>query len=391
MLKKRLYLVLTLILIGLVPLPAHAQDDPWPTINALLDQVDTALQNGNLVAAQSLVVGVNVLLTADLAAECPAVSTANALLTSITTAPDIPTAQALFDTATTALAECPGAAVGTGGIGGTGGSGGIGGSGSTTGTGDQFVNPPAVISNTEWTPVFYEFDEIQMAMVPPGCFTMGDDDGDRNESPEIEFCFEEAFWIDVTEVTNSQFGGRGDCGFSDAGDEPRNCLQWRDARDFCASRGGSLPTEAQWEYAIGGPDDLDFPWGDVFLDDNLVFNDNSNNEAATVGSRPLGVSWVGAQDMLGNVWEWTSTIYNTTDFPYPYVADDGREILNADESDQRVIRGGAFNTNPFFLRSGVRQGANIDAEDGTVGFRCVLPLNPEIEEEAVAPTATPAQ
>jgi formylglycine-generating enzyme required for sulfatase activity len=78
---------------------------------------------------------------------------------------------------------------------------------------------------------------------------------------------------------------------------------------------------------------LIYPWGNIFIADNVVFIGNAS-DIAEVGSHPEGASWVGAMDMAGNIWEWTSTLY----FSYPYRADDGRE--NIDDIDGlRILRG----------------------------------------------------
>src|SRR5258708_22144499 len=55
--------------------------------------------------------------------------------------------------------------------------------------------------------------------------------------------------------------------------------------------------------------------------DNAVYKDNYNNLIADGGSKPNGKSWLGALDMAGNIWQWTSSIYKS----YPYKPDDGRE------------------------------------------------------------------
>ncbi|GIL11577.1 MAG: hypothetical protein BroJett038_02970 [Chloroflexota bacterium] len=86
--------------------------------------------------------------------------------------------------------------------------------------------------------------------------------------------------------------------------------------------GGALPTEREWEYAARGPDGLDYPWGDAFdgtwlnfCDKNCVYSwretsvDDGYAQTAPVGSYVSGASWVGALDMSGNIWEWTSSLY----------------------------------------------------------------------------------
>ena len=113
-----------------------------------------------------------------------------------------------------------------------------------------------------------------------------------------------------------------------------------------------LPSEAEWEYAARGPDSLLFPWGNEFDRPVLNFCDlrcgspgadsgASDGYALTgpVGSYPGGASWVGALDMAGNLWEWTSGL----PYDYPYRADDGREVgAEVDSSSFRTLRGGAW-------------------------------------------------
>ena len=132
-----------------------------------------------------------------------------------------------------------------------------------------------------------------MVLVPVGCFMMGSSDGKADEAPVHEVCFDAPFWIDVYEVTNAQFGTSGQF---DGDDRPREMMNWQRALAYCQSRGARLPTEAEWEYAARGPDSLIYPWGNAFIADNVVYFLNSENRTWDVGSRPQGVSWVGAYD-----------------------------------------------------------------------------------------------
>jgi formylglycine-generating enzyme required for sulfatase activity len=206
-------------------------------------------------------------------------------------------------------------------------------------------------------------------LVPPGCFMMGNDEGRRDERPMHEQCFEAPFWIGQTEVTNGQYGSQG---AFEGDDRPRENLTWFEARDFCAARGLRLPTEAEWEYAARGPDNLLYPWGSELIEENLVFDRNSGNQTAPVGSRPAGISWVGALDMSGNVLEWMSTIHR----PYPYQADDGREDV-ADTTAERVQRSGWGSYIDFGASAPIRFRALPDARDWFVGFRCAQGYQPE--------------
>lgn len=223
--------------------------------------------------------------------------------------------------------------------------------------------PDYITRNADWTPVIETFDDVEMVQVPEGCFEMGHDEGRRDERPAHNVCFDAPFWIDRYEVTNALYGTAGNFG---GDDRPRENLTWFEARDFCASREARLPTEAEWEYAASGPDNLIYPWGNELIEDNLVFDRNSNNETAPVGSRPEGASWVGALDMAGNVWEWVSSAYT----PYPYDASDGRENLD-DVETLRVYRGGLGSYIDFGTGTATRFRKAPDERDWFIGFRCV--------------------
>ncbi len=264
--------------------------------------------------------------------------------------------------------------------------------------------PEPVTANDDWEPVVQEFDSVEMVLVPPGCFMMGSTDEQigaaieeceeemsqsncnhvwfEAEGPQHEICFDEPFWIDRYEVTNAQFAAFGGVAERESrwGDDdlPRENITWFEAYDFCALRDARLPTEAEWEYAARGPDGLIFPWRDEFdgarvnfCDQNCTFywadetHDDGYANTAPVGSYEDGICWVGAYDMSGNEWEWVSTIYRD----YPYVADDGRNSNN-DTSSDRMLRGGSWGLNDFFLRAAFRHWNPPDLRYFTIGFRC---------------------
>lgn len=220
-----------------------------------------------------------------------------------------------------------------------------------------------VTRNANWTPVERDFDGVTMVLVPVGCFDMGSNDGDGDEQPIHEICFDEPFWIDKYEVTNEDYGSIGCSAWSSDPDQARNCVNWFDTSDFCEAREARLPTEAEWEYAARGPDSLVYPWGNDFVANNVVGSSNSGDQTAPVGSRPGGASWVGAMDMSGNLLEWTSSLY--VDYPYG----DGHES-NSDISNPRVLRGGSFSYSSNGLRSAVRFGSFPDDGSSGLGFRC---------------------
>lgn len=244
-----------------------------------------------------------------------------------------------------------------------------------------------------WEPVSETFDGVAMVLVPPGCFMMGSDQGEPNERPFHEVCFDEAFWIDRYEVTNAQYARCVEAGACEAtptsdlspgADQPLVRVSWVEAQAYCQWRGGRLPTEAEWEYAARGPDSRVYPWGDAWdgmranaCDVNCTWEtadlsvDDGYQVSAPVGSFPQGASWVGAQDMSGNTLEWTSTLYDEERFPYPYRADDGREDAG-DPSTVRVVRGGAMFHTADVLRAAMRLPFGPWQRSGMTGMRCAL-------------------
>jgi formylglycine-generating enzyme required for sulfatase activity len=229
-----------------------------------------------------------------------------------------------------------------------------------------------VTRNADWEPVIEEKNGVRMALVPVGCFQMGSEDGGSDESPVHEVCFDEPFWIDVYEVTNEQYGeaASGCTDWSSDDNQPRICISWTDSLAHCESRGARLPTEAEWEYAARGPNELVYPWGNTFEADNVVYTENDPGGTAPVGSKPGGVSWVGAFDLSGNVWEWVNDWYDSG--YYGTLADGVINPQGPDTGNARVLRGGSWFDSSFVVRAANRYGYIPSNGYGNLGFRCAL-------------------
>jgi formylglycine-generating enzyme required for sulfatase activity len=262
--------------------------------------------------------------------------------------------------------------------------------------------------NDDWESYIetFTFDNgvsIDLALVPGGCFRMGND-SEAHEGADDggEQCFDEPFWIGRYELTNAEYMQCVDVGACDgpydfgadfnAPDQPVVGVDWFMARQYvewlseASGLSFSLPTEAEWEYAARGPDAWFYPWGNNFdgvrlnyCDSNCAYGwresavDDGYETTAPSGSySPAGDSWVAVADMAGNVWEWTSTIFRD----YPYDPGDGRENP-ADTSSGLVARGGSWG----YGRSGVHAASRysispVNGVDGA-GLRVVCrPLSP---------------
>ena len=193
------------------------------------------------------------------------------------------------------------------------------------------------------------------------------------------------FAIDRTEVTNGEYAdfvketghppppGVWDGARPKAGEErlPVSNVTYEDARAFAAwrsKRDGAtyrLPTEEEWEYAArGGDSGRAYPWGAEW---SAGYANLGGAGAAPVGSYPLGRTPQGLDDMIGNVWEWTSSEASM------YKGND-RTALGAEDRGTVVARGGSFKRRPDGdepVNVTARRWLAREFRDPVLGFRLV--------------------
>ncbi|GAA2299827.1 ergothioneine biosynthesis protein EgtB [Streptomyces kunmingensis] len=232
------------------------------------------------------------------------------------------------------------------------------------------------------------FDGPAEVLVPGGPFTMGTTAEPwalDNERP-AHARFVPAFRIDTTPVTNSAYmefiadgGYRNTRWWSPAGwamvrdhgfeapqfwrreagqwlrrrfgvtevvppDEPVLHVSWYEADAYARWAGRRLPTEAEWEKAArfdpASGRSTRYPWGDADPTPDHANLGQRHLRPAVAGSYPLGASPLGVRQLIGDVWEWTSSDF----LPYPgFVAYPYREYSEVFFGpDHKVLRGGSF-------------------------------------------------
>jgi formylglycine-generating enzyme required for sulfatase activity len=152
-------------------------------------------------------------------------------------------------------------------------------------------------------------------------------------------------------------------------DHPVMCVNWLEAANFCSAVGKRLPSEAEWERAARGTDTRTYPWGDAAPTCKEVVMHGCSDFTRAVGSRPAGVSPVGAYDMSGNVAEWVGDWWHERAYGYRELQ--RRNPTGPGEGEVRVVRGGSFYESDSTLRASYRYGVDPLARLSTLGFRCV--------------------
>jgi len=263
-----------------------------------------------------------------------------------------------------------------------------------------------------------QLDQMRMVFVPSGTFQMGSTETEVMDA--LAFCRQhysfcnnwfymheypqhtvtlDNFWIDQTEVSNAQYRlcveagicteptrcKRGEPIYGDAEktDHPVVCVSWDDAKIYCEWAGARLPSEAEWEYAFRGEQNLIYPWGNTFDGTKLNYcdvncelshaddqYDDHYDKTAPIGSFPEDVSWCGALDLSGNVSEWVA------DWSGSYVSKSDLNPTGPLSGTEKILRGCNWNSQPAYCRGATRPFVSPDTRFDYLGFRCASSVSP---------------
>jgi formylglycine-generating enzyme required for sulfatase activity len=260
---------------------------------------------------------------------------------------------------------------------------------------------------------FRDCDECpEMVMIPAGAFLMGspfnESRREADEGPQHAVKIAQRFALGKYEVTVDEFAhfvretghaAAGGCyvwngsqwlrdaardwakpGYAQTGASPVTCVNWHDAKayaEWLARKTGKsyrIASEAEWEYAARAGTSTPFNTGSSIQPTQANYNSTvsyagsetllSRAAPVAVGSYPPNAFRL--HDTHGNVWEWTEDCYNPR---YEGAPADG-SAWHFGDCRRRVLRGGAWSSPPWDLRSASRYPAlATDRFAGRVGFR----------------------
>ena len=173
----------------------------------------------------------------------------------------------------------------------------------------------------------------------------------------------------------------------DRPDHPVVQVAHPDAAAYARWAGRRLPTEAEWEYAARGDNDATYAWGDdVTPGGQLMANTwqgrfpyRNDGALGWIGTSPVGAfppNGFGLADMIGNVWEWTATVYSAHHRPGevpPAPRGCCPPARGPDPAVTQTLKGGSHLCAPEYChryRPAARSPQSQDSATTHIGFRC---------------------
>jgi gamma-glutamyl hercynylcysteine S-oxide synthase len=161
--------------------------------------------------------------------------------------------------------------------------------------------------------------------------------------------------------------------------EPVVHVSFHEAQAYAAWAGKRLPTEAEWEKAArfdpATGRSRRYPWGDEDPTPEHANLGQRHLRPAEVGAYPAGASPLGVEQLIGDVWEWTSSDFagypGFEVFPYPEYS---RVFFGP---TYKVLRGGSFGTDAVACRGTFRNWDHPIRRQIFSGFRCARDARPD--------------
>ena len=248
--------------------------------------------------------------------------------------------------------------------------------------------------------------QAEMIEIPAGEFEMGNDSIDALDNERSRHrVYLDTYWIDRYPVTCKEYRMFIEAGgyqnskwwsaqgwqwlqehpvaqplyWSDAttwDNHPVCGISYYEAEAYARFVGKQLPTEAQWEKAASWDTATrrfqTYPWGDAEPNAHQCNHSNVIGRTTPVNAYPTGQSAYGCYDMLGNVWEWTSSWFDGYEgfVAYPYRGYSQTYF----DGQHRVLKGGSWATRPWAMRSSFRNWYYPGIRQILAGFRCARSL-----------------
>ncbi|MES1243227.1 MAG: SUMF1/EgtB/PvdO family nonheme iron enzyme [Acidobacteriota bacterium] len=258
-------------------------------------------------------------------------------------------------------------------------------------------------------------DGMHLCLVPAGPFLLGSDDADDIaqdcEKPLHRYDIGYDYRIGRFPVTVAQLREHNpELAASQAANQPAGMVTWHEARAFCdwlAERWRKagllepgwtvrLPSEAEWQKAARGGLEVPaapvtgpasdrpavpvlednrlparlFPWGNPMDPNRANQRETGIGETSAVGCFPSGASPYGCEEMGGNVWEWTRSLF--AGYPYPSKPEERSRREDPASPGARVLLGGSYLGTPTENRCAARLGEFPTLRDKLIGFRVVV-------------------
>jgi formylglycine-generating enzyme required for sulfatase activity len=211
--------------------------------------------------------------------------------------------------------------------------------------------------------------QMEMALVPPGTFVMGEAD---YAVPVHSVTLTQAFYMGRYEVTQAQWVAKMGSnpswfqwmGIPNTANHPVEEVSWNTIQGYLSVTGMRLPSEAEWEYACRAGTTTTFNNGSS--DNATVGTIAWCNASGGYGTKVVGgkaANALGLYDMSGNVYEWVSDWYGA------YSSGAQTNPLGPVSGTYRVLRGGSWYITPSAVGSSARFYATPDFTDYGLGFR----------------------